>query len=176
MSNCNHSNCGCATDDKSIMLGQAANLTHLAQHWLGRNRPELAAPFLDLGQKLLHEAGATNSHEQFWLTTVKIGLAEARKSPATCVRHARSALALAARLVPEDDPLMAIAKGNLGQTLVLSGDQSARDEARKLLSQAIFVLSDPKSVSERYQRSYLDAGVAEYARALQSMDGLASLS
>ena len=170
MSHEHHEGCSCAhpTDDTAVMIGQAQNLTHLAQHWLTRSRPDLAAPFVDLAQTLLHKAQATNSEQQFWLITVKVGLAQARDAKATAVRHARAGLALARRLVEDADPISAIACANLGEVL-LEIDNPPQEEARELINRAIAIFSDPSTVSEKYNAGYLNAGAAHFRELLQSL-------
>lgn len=161
------SQCACPTDDNSILLNQANSQINLANFWLGRGNLELGSTFIGFTEQLLAKRQGEETQVHAWVLACKVMLADSRGDLTEALVHARDAEALSLRLHGEKHPALAIARGNLGEVLAKLG--SAPEEARRYLSQAIFVLSDKDSVDEEYTRDYMVGAVAGFARVLQTL-------
>lgn len=161
------SQCACPTDDNSILLNQANNQINLANFWLTRGNLELGSLFIGFTEQLLAKRQGDDTQVHAWVLTCKVILADSRGDLTEALMYAREAEALSLRIHGEKHPAVAIARGNLGEVLAKTG--SAPEEARRYLSQAIFVLSDNASVDKEYTRDYLVGAVAGFARVLQSL-------
>lgn len=162
-----NSKCACSTDDNSILLGQASQVNKLANFWLTRGNMELGSLLTDFTEKLLAKRQGEETQLHAWVLAGKVLIAENRGDLPQALAHAREAEALSLRLHGEKHPALAIARGNVGEVLAKIGE--APEEARRYLSQAIFVLSDKASVSKEYSRDYLVNAVASFAQVLQTL-------
>ena len=162
--------CSCPADDKGLLVSQAQNQIGLVQVWAQRNRLDLAALYLAHAEKLIELAqaeGADIRAVQLDILTCRLLLADLAGKPVEeTLALARQCVALAAAIYPEKHPAIAVARGNLGEILAKSG---ASEEARTELSQAIFILTDAKSVTEIFTKEYLNNCFINCARILQSL-------
>lgn len=152
------------------MLAQAEGQVEIALLWARRERPDLSSVFISMAKLMLLEGHGKGSESEFWVLTTRSAIAEIERKPLLALKCATQAHELAKTIFAGDKVKMAIASGNLGKAVAVQGDP---EEARKLLSQGIFGLSEASwqtspDRSPRLQK-YLGEAFIEFARAIQQL-------
>lgn len=156
---------------EALLLTEAVRQIDQALFWAQQGRADLVTVFTSMAKLMLLEGNGSGSESEYWLSTTRSAIAIELQNHRHAVDCATKALSLAEVIFAQDAVKLAVARGNLGRALAFSGDQA--EEARKLLSQGIFALSEvgrkpSVGMTARLQKYYSDTFV-EFARAIQSL-------
>lgn len=156
---------------EALLLTEALRQIDQALFWAQQGRADLVTVFTNMAKLMLLEGNGSGSESEYWLSTTRSAIAIELQNPSHAIDCATKALSLAEVIFAQDAVKLAVARGNLGRALAFSGGQA--EEARRLLSQGIFALSEvsrksPLGMTARLQKYYGETFV-EFARAIQSL-------